>query len=328
MLKKNLIPIIIFLALILISALYFFSNNNGTLSEKEASFACNDLSLVTSISIKKGDSVFVLSRKNNNWYYNSKYIVKHSLMALCYRIFSQVEIKSAVSKKTLPMIIEKMKQSGIEIKIFRENKLLKHYFIWADTQHQNIYMMMADKEVPFIVTLPSFQGNFAALFRNDPKFWRDLTILHYTPAQIATVKVEQTGNEGQSFRLDISSRGKTTLTDLKFGKARAFKTEAVEAYLFCFRNIKAENYIEKSDETIKKLKRTLPLFKVSVTDHEGNNISLEIFSKESETNSSKRSEGNSDVNFCYVLINEKELAVAKYIETDPITRDLKFFLQQ
>jgi hypothetical protein len=327
MLKKNLIPIIIFLALILISALYFFSNNNGTLSEKEASFACNDLSEVTDISIKNGNSVFMLSRKNNNWYFNSKYIVKPSLMSLCYRIFSQVEIKSAVSKKASPLIAEKIAKSGTEISLLKENKILKHYFIWADIQHQNIYMMMADKEVPFIVTLPSFQGNFAALFRNDPKFWRDLTILHYTPAQIATVKVEQTGNESQSFRLDISSRGKTILTDLKFGKAHTFKTEAVEAYLFCFRNIKAENYIEKSDETIKKLKRTLPLFKVSVTDHEGNNISLEIFPKESETSSSKRSEGNSDVNFCYVLINEKELAVAKYIETDPITRDLKFFTQ-
>ena len=328
MLKKNFISIIILVILIAISVTYFLSNRNNTLSDKEAAFACIDLSAVTGISIKSGDSVFILKRINDRWYYDSKFIVKPSLMSLCHKIFSQVEIKSPVAKKYSGLIREKLRQSGTEITLMNENKILKHYFIWADKQSRNIYMMMADKQVPFIVTLPSFQGNFAALFQANPEFWRDLTIMHYSPDQIASVKVEQPVNQNQSFYLEISLKGKAILTNLKSGKFQGFKKEAVEEYLFCFKNIKAEAFVENSTKILKSLENRPPLFRISVTDQEGKVNSFKIFPKEANNKNLKQSKNNIDVNSCYVLLNDKELVIAKYIEIDPITRDLDFFLQK
>jgi hypothetical protein len=317
MLKKNLPSIIILIVLIVVSAIYFLFDRNNTLS-KESAFACNDLSKVTCINIKNGESSFAIIKKNNQWYYNSKFAVKSSLMSICYKLFSQVEIKSAVPKKKSNAIAEKLKQTGTEITLYETDKIIKHYYLWADTLTRDTYMMMANKEIPYIVTLPSIHGNFTAVFKLNSGSWRDMTIIHYTPDQIANVQVENTADQNQSFELFISSKGKASLINLKSGKAVSFKPEAVEAYLYCYKNIKAVSFIENISEILKKIKKKLPLFKVSVTDHEGNLNTLVIFQKK---------EGNkADVNFCYMLINDKELVIIKYIEIDPITRELDFFM--
>jgi hypothetical protein len=328
MLKKNFISIIILIILIITSVTYFLSNRNTTLSKNETAFACDDLSSVNSISIRSGDSVFILNRISNLWYYNSKFAAKPSLMSLCHKIFSQVEIKSPVAKKYSGLIRDKLRQSGTEITLINENKILKHYYIWADKQSRNIYMMMADKQIPYIVMIPSFEGNFAALFRANPEFWRDQTIIHYTPDQIASVKVEQPGNQDQSFYLEISSKGKAILTSLKSGKLQGFKKEAVEEYIFYFKSIKAEAYVENNAEIFKSTENKSPIFIITITNHEGKVNEFEIFPKESDIKNFKQSKNNIDVNSCYVLLNKKELAIVKYIEIDPITRNLDFFLQK
>ncbi len=328
MLRKNLFSFIILIALIVLSAIYFFSNRNETFSAKETAFACSDLSSVNAITVRKSDSVFILKKNNNTWLYNSSFIVKPSLMSICYRIFSQVEIKSLISKKFASRIAGKIKRSGVEIKLTDENKIVKHYFVWADTKSRNIFMMMADKEIPFIVTVPSFNGNFTELFRIDPSFWRDLTILHYTSNQINSIIVEQPSNQNQSFKIDMSSADKAVLTDLKYGKIHPFKQEALEAFLFCFRNVNGSSYFDNNSEILKKIEMNKPLYIISISDREGNQKILKIFPKEIESVAEKKSNSNFDVNFSYVLINDKDLVVAKYVEIDPITRDLDFFLQK
>jgi hypothetical protein len=327
MLKKNIISLAILIVLGIVSAVYFFSNHNNTLSNKESAFACSDLSSVSNISLKNGDSVVTLNKKNNHWYYNSTFIVKPSLMSLCHKIFTQVEIKSPVSDRNALQIADSLKHSGTEIWLKVEDKTLRHYFIWADKQNRYIYMMMADRQVPFIVTLSSVQENFAALFQVRPEFWRDMTILRYTQDQIASIRVEQPRNPDQSFYLEISSKGKAILTSIKSGKLQGFKKEAVEEYLFCFKSIKATAFVEHRAETMKLLTKEHPLFTISITDREGKLNVFKIFSKKADGKNLKQSGTNTDTNFCYVLINEKELAVVKFVEIDPITRNLDFFLQ-
>lgn len=328
MLKKNIPTVIVFLVLLLSAFVYFFSNNKGTLSSKVADFAIKDLSLVNKIVVRNGNAVFTLNINQDSWYYNSSFPVKPSLMSLCYRIFSQVEIKSPLNKESAVNTSEKLKKSGTDIKLCNDEKIVKEYYIWADTLTRNTYMMMADKTTPFIVTVPSMNGNFAALFLQDSAFWRDLTILHYSPKQIMSIQVKQSSNEKQSFKLEMSRSGKIYITDYKSNKIQKFNIDAVGAYLCCFKEVKGTAFIENNSELFLKTSEQLPLFIISVSDFEGNVKNLKIFLKENKNNPASKSEKNVDKNYCLVLINDKELLVAKYIEIDPLTRDLDFFLQK
>lgn len=328
MLKKNLPAIAIFAGLLLIAAIYYFTNHSNTFAKNEVEFSLTNTSLITSISIKNNFNSFTLNKINGTWNYNSSFNVKPSLMDLCLRIISQVEIKSTVTKKTSSELSVKLKQSGTEIKLFNNKKILKHYLIYADTLEKETYMMMAEKAIPFTVTLPSFHGNFAALFILESKYWRDLSIFNYAPGQIASIKVEQSANPGQSFQLDITSGRKAVLTALKSGKVQSFRPEAVEAYLFCFRKVNATAYVDNNSEIITQLKTTKPLFKLTVIDLQDNVKTIKIFQKELEDFSKNKTGKNIDFNFCYIIINDKDLVLAKYVELDPITRELDFFLSK
>jgi len=327
MLKKNLPIVIIFLLLLISVITYFYTNSKGTLSSKVADFASKDLSDVNRIAVKNHNSYFILYKNEDSWSYNTSFHVKPTIISLCYRIFSQVEIKSPLNKEYSLKVAEKLEHDGTEIKLCNKKKILKHFFIWADSLTRNTYMMMAGQAVPFIVSVPSIDGNFAALFLKDSSFWRDLTLLHYLPGQIKSIQIEQPANPKQSFKLEISKSGKIAMTDF-MGKEQKINKDALGAFLYCFKNVSASAFLDNNSELLKAIKMKTPLYTISISDFNGDTKNFKIFSKEKDNFSSTKKENNFDKNFCYVLINNKDLAIVKYVAIDPVTRDLEFFLQK
>ncbi len=327
MIKRNFIAFIIFLVLISVAGLFYFSDRNSTFSPKETGFALNDTSMVNEIIVNDTSTTFKLIKKGGSWFYNSTFTVKPALMNLCYKIISQVEIKSPVPKASMAVIAGKIKQEGHEIIIQNNEKVLRHYYVWADISDSSIYMLQARNHIPFLVTLPSFNGNFTRLFRAGPDFWRDLTILRYFPGQIASVRVVQSGNQSQSFELSLSGKGMATLTDIESKKKFHFSKEAVEAYLFCFRNIRVQQFYENPSGILKILKNEQPQYVITITDRSGKTSIIKTFKKPTGQKLNGSISNQFDLNFCYILLNNREVALAKYIEIDPLTRNLGFFLK-
>jgi len=325
MIKKNFVVSILFFALLVIAGWFFFKNNNNTLKSNEAAFALKDTSLVTSIVISKNDSSLTFSRKDSYWNFYKSYIANPSLIDICFRVISQVEIKSGLSKSNSKNISDKIKHKGSEIKIYHESKLIRNYYIYPDCSTKSIYMMMKGRNKPFLVTLPSFQGNFAAIFRTDVCFWRDLSIIRNSPNQINYIKVEQPGNPKQSFILQTSKKGEVILKDLATSQNKEFKSEAVEAYLFCFRNVKIIKYIENEKKILDQLLKAQPSYIITIREVSGNLKVLKIYPFKEISISPEKQNMVNENNYCYVVINDLEIAIAKYIEIDPLTRDLDFF---
>ena len=85
-------------------------------------------------------------------------------------------------------------------------------------------------------------------------------------------------------------------------------------------------YLEKSDSVIKTLKKHHPLYKVEISDNTGKTVMFETYQIEKLQHSGNRT-GIYDLNYCYLFINKKEVAIAKFVEIDLITRDIDFFLK-
>lgn len=326
MIKRNFFALVIFLVLLFVAGWFYFADRNNTFNRDEAEFALNDTSLVNLILVRDTGVDFKLIKKDGLWQYNSLFDVKPTLMNLCYRIISQVEIKSPVSKALSAEIVKKIKQQGVEIILMNNQKLLRHYYLWDDVSESSIYIMQAGNYKPFLVNLPSFNGNFVKLFRSGTDYWRDLTIIRCYPNQIKSIKVEQTGNQSQSFELKFSENGKISLTGLENKKQYRYKQEAIYAYLLCFRDVKVRKFYKYSDNVLNNLKNRQPDYIITIVNSSGKISIIKIFKKLLEPGPNNAKE-RYDANFCYILINNHEVALANYIDIDPITRDLNFFIK-
>jgi hypothetical protein len=320
MLHKNRISIILLLALLIASLCFYLSKRNQTFDKKESQFAIQDTSDISRIDIFHKNSLIILHKGNGTWQFDDSLNANPALMKICLRILTQVEIKSVVAKDLQSIMYDKIKKSGSEVKVFKGNQLIRDYSVFPDSVNRAIYMMMSDSRHPFIVDLPSFEGNFAGLFQTDVKLWRDKAIMRFLPKQLAYIKVEQVAKPSQSFELKMDGSGKATVKSLQTHQSVNFNVEAVEAYLYCFRNVRVEEFL--SPEVIRG--ETL-LFIVQIADIRGKLLNIKIYQKNDSLKTNQTGVHQVDMNLCHVLINDREVASIKYVETDPITRDLDFF---
>jgi hypothetical protein len=314
--------------LIVIAAWFYFSNQKETFHNDEASFAMRDTSEISSFQILNNKSSLTISKQNNLWQFDRGYIANPALLGICFKVFLQVEIKSPVSKNEKSQIIENLRKYGTEIIISSDKKVLRDFYLWADTSSKSIFMIQKISEIPFLVCLPSYNGNFSAVFRPDKDFWRDRTILRYLPGQISKIKVEQPDNIAQSFELIISSNQKPEIKNLKNIKIQNINSDAVEAYLYCFKNVKIFKFLKKNDLQYQDLNNAQPDFIVSVTEINGKTHTLKTFKRKFQNIQVNKPVQNFDMNYCFVTLDNKETALARYIDIDPLTRDIEFFTKK
>jgi len=321
MFKKNQVTIIIFVLLLVIALIYYFSSSRGTLNVHETDFIIHDTSSVDKIKVTNPTSSFLLSKIGNDWYYNEKSLANPSLIGICFRIMMQIQIKSVVSKEKVSDLVANIQKNGSLVIISGNNRPIKQYWIYADSLNHQIYMMMTKLNRPYLVSLPSFQGNFAGIFKTHKRNWRDKSLLHFTPNEISNIEVEQSDSPAKSFELSISEPLKYSIKHLNSNTKISFHTEAVDAYLLCFKYLKVEGFEEKTDSIIQLLEKQKPLYRVKIINNKGVSVSFDSYQIEKSIGNIK----NFDLNYCYLIINGSEVAIAKYVDIDPITRDIDFF---
>jgi hypothetical protein len=323
MLKKNLIAIIFLAVLVIIGAIIFFGNRNNTLDKEETDFAIKDITQITSIKIKNSDSIFTINKKDEKWYYNNEFRANSGLVSLCMRIISQVEIKSSIPEKAQTKLAEQIKKSGSEIQISDFNKVIRHFFIWADISTRNTYMMMAEKKIPYLVSLPSFEGNFAAVFISPKMDWHDLTLLEISPKEISYIKVEKPEKLEQSFQI-IIEEGKVIMADIKYNKPIKYSQEAINAYFYSLHKVYADKYVDNHN-IIKEILSLSPFAELQISDKKGNLTDIKFYRK-AKGKIAKAEKDKLDKNRCFAVIDDKQLFICKYVNIDPIIRNLDFFV--
>jgi hypothetical protein len=328
MFSRNKYYIFALALLIAIATFFYFSNHRETFHQDEVSFALPNKNDISSFQIKTRNSSLTIYKTIDGWQFDSGCYANPLLLDICFKVFSQVEIKSPVSEKEKPQIISELRKNGTEIILFKDKKILRDYYLWADTAGKAIFMAQKKKETPFLTSLPSYNGNFAAIFRTEKYFWRDRTILRYVPGQITKVKVEQPANPSRTFELQMSSIVKAEIFNPEKGKIQNINFEAVEAYLYCFRNVRVVKFLKKTDSQYQDLTGIQPDFIITVTARNHKAKTLKIFKRRLENHFGDKRSEKFDLNFCNVTIDNKDTALIRYIDIDPLTRDLGFFLKK
>jgi hypothetical protein len=326
MFKRNKLALIVFALLLLVAIFYFLSTKKATLDVHDTDFIIQDTSVVDKIKVDNPGSSFFLSKIDGYWYYNDSLLANPAMMKICFKILRQVQIQSVISKDKVIAVAENIKKNGSFVVVSGNNRPLKQFWIFADSVSHQIFMLMNNSKKPYLVNLPSFQGNFAGVFKNNRRIWRDKALLKGSLQDITNIKVENIAASNKSFEISVTSPANYTLKQLYSGAVLPYKAEAIEAYLLCFKYLNVEMYLEKSDSVVKVLNKKQPLFRIQILDKGGRNLKLETYPVEKQDKSLSISKGV-DLNYCYLLLNNKEVAIIKYVEIDAITRDIDIFLK-
>lgn len=183
---------------------------------------------------------------------------------------------------------------------------------------------MANSKKPYIVNLPGYYGNFAGLFKSGLNWWRDKNIIGLKPNKIRSIDLENIEKPNQSFKIQVVESDGPQLYSRKSSKPIQYKNELMEMYFNSFMKIKAYKYIDDTT-LIDSLKKQIGLYKMQVVNKLNDKTDLVFYSISSYNKLTKKQE--IDLNYCYIVINDTDLAITKYIETDLITRDLTFFVK-
>jgi len=261
-----------------------------------------------------------LSKQPDGWLFNNTYSVDGQLLNLCLKVLTQIEIGSTISSASAKKIADTIIANGSEVLVMNsKQEQMQHIYVFADTRNRIIYMMQAKTRKPYIVELPGIKGNFAGIFKADAKQWRNKIIVNLKPNQINSICVENAVNPNQSFIIYADGNNKPILTKIHNNKPLHYNIEAMKAYFLCFKKLRALGFVDNEAIAADSLKKEKTVFDLSITDFNQYKKQIAIY-KIIEN-------GKTNPNICFALINGREVAVVKYLETDLLTRSLSYFVK-
>jgi hypothetical protein len=246
------------------------------------------------------------------------------------KTFSKIIIKSGVPKLKLSEISNLIGSKGVQISFMNEQKEIKKYYVFDYYIDNETYMSIDNAQHPYSIDVPLLQGHFQSLLNTNINFWRDNVIFRYRLNDISSVTVDYPSEPTKSFKLSRLDNGIWTLTDIKDLQTFPLnnKRKVIE-YLSSFGNVAFEKLVSgvphHSSDSIRLSK---PLYIISLKDKENRLIVMKGYPIAMP--GLKNDEGSklsNDPDRLFVFINNDTiLTVAKYLDIDPISRDLDYFL--
>jgi len=188
--------------------------------------------------------------------------------------------------------------------------------------------MLGESDQPFRVEIPGYMGrNLAGLFVEEEGYWRDNSIFRLSEDEIISIKRYNSIQPGGSFYLVIAGDSKYKLFNYPDStEIKDFDPGQVRQYLSYFESVSFESFLsdkEKLDQPA--LRQNKPENIITIKDSRNNVIKVETFPLYDFVH---KKQSGPDLNRLIVVINDKDVVIARYIELDPIIKDIGYFLEK
>jgi len=328
--KTNKLLIISVILLILIAALYLFSNSKGTLKSRNTRFLIKSTENISEIRISSDKEEIILNRENSKWKINGLYSVNETIISNFLSALSSIEIVSPVSKVEKNQIGNLLKTEGIRVEIKKNNFRTIRFYVNKPTMSKDrTYMMMQNSLEPYSVKIPQFEGLVSQLFISNEDFWRDKIIFNYMPQNIKTITVEYPQNMIKSFRLSHLVDNSFTLQNNKESKPEPeFNLNKLTQYFTYFHTIEFERIVsDLSKEKVDSINGSIAFSIISVEDYNGELNSLKLFRKPAENSVDEfGNKAGFDYNKAYAVLNDNhEILEIHYYNFDLILKEIDYF---
>ena len=325
---KSLKYLIVFSVLLaVIAILLVLKSHKGTIPGAIKSVSVPNIDEISQINISSGVDQIKLVKENGTWSLNDVFKVKKTAIDLVLNMLQRLEIAAPVQRDRQALIAKKLENTGRHVQIYSGNHLLRSFFIGYDTSESRstVYMKEGSKK-PYFLKLKGYSlSDISLLFSPRVRFWRDNILFNCKPAEISVIQVEYPGNQSQSFTIRINPDNKPELIKTITGeKMKNSDVNEVFHYLYYFSGI---SYHLPDTDSLPSMNDSLPFAEIGITDISGTQVQVKLYRKALKINSGETQQF--DLYWCYGQINnEEEIVSIKYMDIDPILKELDDFLKK
>ena len=347
--KKNRVPLLIILILLVVAAFLFVKTKWDTIDNRNNQFAVDDTAGITKIFMadKKNNSVILKRISPGSWSVNDSFAASKETVITLLKTIMSVDIKQPVSKTGREQIMKLLATNSVKVEIYQKvfridlfdkikwfphEKLVKTYYVGTATQdNMGTYMMIDNAEEPYITYIQGFRGFLYTRYSTDVKDWRDHTIFKLRYNQISSVEVDITDDpEGSFLAVKKSARefDVTMLTDKS--KTIVYDTLKVMDLFASFEDIRFEALLNDLDKNeMDTILHSKPYIVLTVEETDGRKHVVKTFLMKAPPSQIDQL-GNLvefDRDRLYALINNgKDLTVIQFYVFGRIFKPLSYYI--
>lgn len=246
-----------------------------TLVGADRKFAVEDTEQVYKIFLSdRTDNVnTTLTRKGDRWFHNDGHKVRRNAMENLLNTIGHIEMKYKPAEAALKGMITDLATNSIKVELYNQaNEKIKVYYVGGSTiDERGTYMIMEGAEQPYVVSLPSWEGNVRHRYSLKGDEWWDRIIFEKEVEDIKSVAVEYPRQKNKSFRLQREGNDYTITPfyDITPKINRPIKAGSGEAYLVGFESLMAEDF--RNDVAVRdSISQLEPFAILSLEDMKGN----------------------------------------------------------
>jgi len=186
--KKNLIIIGLIAILGIVTIILISRNSNSSIKRELRDFAIEDTASIDRVfMVRKDNQQVTLTRVNDHWMVNGKYVVRTDAIDLLLKTLNRIRVKSPVSTSMADNAIRMLATRNTKVEVYHKKKLLRTIYVGGPTQDQmGTFMMLEGSSTPFVVHIPGFVGYLSTRFFIEEKDWRSTEIFKYNFNELKT----------------------------------------------------------------------------------------------------------------------------------------------
>ena len=271
--------VLAFVAYLVISANSDNKNKNYDFSFRE--FAVEEVDNIDKILLfnRNGEQV-KLSRKNNLWYVNDKYLANTTSVANLLSAIKNVRIDYVPPDAAVENIMKSLMYNAIKVELYdKNNEPVKKYYVGESPENSiGTYYLMEGSSSPLILSLPGFKGNLRVRFAYTQDEWRDRTVYSVKSGDIEEVSMKYFFDKENSFLLKRSADDfvmETAFENIGHSNLKV-SNDFARTYLLGFES-KGCEYIANDIEGKEDILSRLPIVEIGLKLKNNKAKKLEIF---------------------------------------------------
>jgi hypothetical protein len=325
--KKNRFIYFVLALLIIVAGYLVIQNRSGSRSAQD--FSVNDTADIQFISIESGNQNVVLTRDGKSWKVNSRFPAGREKVGGLLILLSRVKISGTVGAALREEVGNAMGQSGKKIIIADSKKVIRSFIVYHDAHiSDHTYMIHENGHTIYRVEIPGVKyRNLDVLFHPEAAFWRSNVLFQYRPDEISYVKCVFPAHPEHSFIIVHEPNAPPGIFSAPDSTAlENIDEDLAWRYLSYFSRVILDEYLADPGGHIPgEFPGDRPEVRIRVADTKGNTIVIESYSVYYKDSNGIVKKNLDEV---YLRINQSEWARMKYIDLDPVVKQIDYFIRE
>ncbi len=282
--KKSILPLAIIGLLLGAGALRMLFNGNTKSSQSENrdwEMAVDDLSSIHKIFFadRNGNTVTV-KRNGDHWIYNNQYRARQTAVDMILDAVRRMRLKYRPSQAAISHMVEDIATKGIKVELYDKNDAnLKTFYVGGSTaDERGTHMMLDGSDNPYVMYIPSWEGNIRTRFFFGDKNWRDKTVFRENLEAIQRLAVEYPSKQDKSFIIEKTGTeyAVSPFYDTQTAITTPVNQETVAAYLEQYKSIGAEAFDNNNPKADSICAQT-PFTTIAIANNKGEELSVSMY---------------------------------------------------